>query len=78
MRGHLLVVAAFGTALMSALACGTDPVGVETCRKIERARCENAPAIEQDEDPAEATAESLVDSVTDLFAASRDDGDGDG
>jgi hypothetical protein len=44
MRGHLLVVAAFGTALMSALACGTDPVGVETCRKIERARCENAPA----------------------------------
>lgn len=25
-------------------ACGTDPVGVESCRKIEHARCENARA----------------------------------
>lgn len=25
-------------------ACGTDPVGVDSCRKIEHARCENAPS----------------------------------
>lgn len=30
--------------LASALACGTDPVGVDSCRKIEDARCENAPS----------------------------------
>jgi hypothetical protein len=30
-------------ALATGLACGTDPVGVESCRKIEHARCENAP-----------------------------------
>jgi hypothetical protein len=24
-------------------ACGTDPVGVDSCRTIEQARCENAP-----------------------------------
>ena len=29
-------------ALACALACGTDPVGVDSCRKIEDARCENA------------------------------------
>jgi hypothetical protein len=28
--------------LASALACGTEPVGVDSCRKIEDARCENA------------------------------------
>lgn len=28
----------------AAFACGTDPVGVDTCRRIETARCENAPA----------------------------------
>jgi hypothetical protein len=37
------VIAAVVTlGLASAFACGTDPVGVETCRKIETARCENA------------------------------------
>ena len=37
------VVAAVVTlGLASAFACGTDPVGVETCRKIEDARCDNA------------------------------------
>jgi hypothetical protein len=35
-------VAVAAVALMSALACGTDPVGVDSCRKIEGARCENA------------------------------------
>lgn len=45
MRWHLLAVgAAAATAVLSAAACGTEPVGVESCRKIERARCENAPA----------------------------------
>ena len=28
--------------LAGAFACGTDPVGVDSCRKIEGARCENA------------------------------------
>lgn len=28
--------------LAGALACGTEPVGVDACRKIEGARCENA------------------------------------
>lgn len=30
--------------LLSAMACGTEPVGVDSCRRIEHARCENAPA----------------------------------
>ncbi len=30
--------------LASAAACGTEPVGVEACRKIERVRCESAQA----------------------------------
>lgn len=32
------------TAAASSTACGTEPVGVEACRKIERVRCESAPA----------------------------------
>lgn len=37
------VIAAVVTlGLAGALACGTDPVGVDTCRKIETARCQNA------------------------------------
>jgi hypothetical protein len=31
-------------ALAGPLACGTDPVGVDTCRRIEKVRCESAPA----------------------------------
>ncbi len=38
-RVLLLVVAA---SLVVGAACGTDPVGVEACRQIERARCESA------------------------------------
>jgi len=30
-------------AMIALGACGTDPVGVESCRTIEQARCENAP-----------------------------------
>ena len=37
------VIAAFVTlGLAGAFACGTEPVGVDACRKIEGARCENA------------------------------------
>lgn len=44
---HTLVVA-FAAVAVSALgltaACGTDPVGVESCQKIEKVRCESAQA----------------------------------
>jgi hypothetical protein len=43
MRALLLAMVA-GLAPAIALACGTEPVGVDTCRKIETARCESAPA----------------------------------
>lgn len=42
------------------VACGTDPIGVEACKKIEKVRCESAqacgidlkrPAHERDDDP---------------------------
>ena len=34
-----------GVALaFAAFACGTDPVGVDACRRIETVRCESAPA----------------------------------
>ncbi len=39
-----LAVCVFGGLLASSYACGTEPIGVDTCRKIEHARCENAPA----------------------------------
>lgn len=39
-----LAVTLAGVAIAAAMACGTDPVGVESCRKIEIARCENANA----------------------------------
>jgi hypothetical protein len=37
-----LVAVAIG-AIASAVACGSEPVGVEACQKIERVRCESAP-----------------------------------
>jgi hypothetical protein len=43
----LLVMAALGGALglvAASSACGTDPVGVDDCRRIEKVRCEAAPA----------------------------------
>lgn len=40
---RLSVVLALAAPLVSlAFACGTEPVGVESCRAIEHARCENA------------------------------------
>ncbi|MBX3186917.1 MAG: hypothetical protein KF819_07880 [Labilithrix sp.] len=39
---RLLALAATALGVVSAVACGTEPVGVESCRQIERARCENA------------------------------------
>ncbi len=43
-RQRVLVASAAAALLACVLACGTDPVGVEACRKIERVRCESAPA----------------------------------
>lgn len=40
----LAFVLAAGAVVALAAACGTNPVGVESCRKIEQARCESAPA----------------------------------
>jgi hypothetical protein len=43
-----LVVASFaavaGALVLVTPACGTDPVGVEACQKIEKVRCESAQA----------------------------------
>jgi hypothetical protein len=39
---RVLVLAALALGLATALACGGDPVGVDACRLIEGARCENA------------------------------------
>ena len=34
----------FALPAFFALACGTSPTGVDSCKKIEQARCENAPS----------------------------------
>ena len=39
---RVLVLAALALGLATALACGTDGVGVDACRQIEGARCESA------------------------------------
>lgn len=44
MAVRALLVGLAGVGLAAAMACGTQPVGVESCRKIEIARCENANA----------------------------------
>lgn len=38
----VLIAALAIAAVGSSVGCGTDPVGVDACRKIERARCESA------------------------------------
>lgn len=43
-RAIVLTVAALFAGIASVVACGTDPIGVEACRKIEKVRCESAPA----------------------------------
>src|SRR4051812_33957863 len=40
--GVPVLAALLALGLTTALACGTEPVGVEACRRIETARCENA------------------------------------
>jgi hypothetical protein len=42
-RPTTVFVLAACSAIGAAGACGTDAVGVETCRQIETARCQNAP-----------------------------------
>lgn len=41
-RLHALAVSSVALALST--ACGTDAVGVESCRKVEEARCRQAPS----------------------------------
>lgn len=43
-RAVVVVLALAGVAVGSSIACGTDPVGVDACRRIERVRCESAEA----------------------------------
>lgn len=43
-RVAIFGIFALAFAAASATACGTEPVGVEACQKIERVRCESAPA----------------------------------
>ncbi len=40
---RLGLVSTIGTAIVLAVACGTDAVGIEACRQIESARCRQAP-----------------------------------
>ncbi len=40
---RLGLVSVIGTGIALAVACGTDAVGIETCRQIESARCRQAP-----------------------------------
>ena len=46
MRGGLVSVVLGATlaVIASSAACGTEPVGVDACRRIEKVRCESAPA----------------------------------
>lgn len=45
MLARLVAVAALGSVVfLQAVACGTDPVGVDACQRIEQARCESAQA----------------------------------
>lgn len=44
MRLVTVVLGATLALIAGSMACGTDPVGVDTCRKIEKVRCESAPA----------------------------------
>jgi hypothetical protein len=39
-----IVASALGAALVALVACGTDAAGVDSCKKIEEARCQRAPA----------------------------------
>jgi hypothetical protein len=47
--------------VMGLVACGTDAVGVQTCRQIEQARCEQAPACGIPLEPPFHTSGSDVD-----------------
>ena len=53
----------FGGFLASTPACGTDPVGVESCQKIEKVRCESAQACGIDLDRPVHSGNSAEDNV---------------
>lgn len=63
MRAFALL-GAVALVAVAAFACGTDPVGVETCRRIEKVRCESAPGcgidlgtpVHRGDDPKSAVA----------------------
>ncbi len=40
----IVLFAMVSTGVVGATACGTDAVGVEACREVERARCRRAPS----------------------------------
>jgi hypothetical protein len=54
---HLLVAVGLSAALGAlAASCGTDAVGVDACRQIESARCDDAPTCKADFDVAHCQA----------------------
>jgi len=60
------VVAALG-AMALAYGCGTDAVGVDACRTIEKARCEVAPACTGDPDTFAIRTEEQVQNCITLY-----------
>jgi hypothetical protein len=59
-------VAALGIAAL-AYGCGTDAVGVDACRTIEKARCEVAPACTGDPDTFAIRSEEQVRNCITLY-----------
>jgi hypothetical protein len=43
MRPSRAIAFGLAAAFAALVACGTDPVGVDACKKIEKVRCESAP-----------------------------------
>ncbi len=57
----------YGAMLVLATACGTDAVGVETCKKIERVRCQWAEACGVDLDKPVIRRAKSTSKVDDCF-----------
>jgi hypothetical protein len=58
-----ITAAVLGLCALATPACGTDPVGVESCQKIEKVRCESAQACGISLTRPEATGSSDKDRV---------------